>query len=372
MTFPGTVNPKYRHRIRITLSLLAVALAAGCGKNEDNKDNKKAAATQVAAKVNSTEITIHQVNGVLARTPNVAPEVADKAKREILDKLIDQQVLRQEAVQKKVDRTPAVVQALEAAKTEILARAYLEQIAAAQPKPSPAEVKKYYAEHAELFAERRVFQIEEIGVAPNPDIAAALAEQVAKARSMQEIAAWLKSRDAKFTANRGVRAAEQIPLELLPKFQTMKNGEVRIFEAAGGARQIVRLVASKNVPADEAAAAPLIERFLLNRRATEAIAKEMKDLKAKAKIEYAGEFASAAAAAEAKAKAEAAAKARGVAEMKAKADAEAKALAEEVAKAREAAGKQARQDAEAKARATASKPAQLPQQNIEKGVSGIR
>ena len=361
-----------RRRICLIALIAACAIAAGCGKSEDKK-----VTTQVAAKVNSTEITVSQVNRILARTPNLPPEAAVRAKREILDKLIDQELARQQAIDKKLDRSPNVMQAMESAKTEILARAYVEQFAAAQPKPTPEEVKKYYAEHPELFAERRVFNIEEIDVAPKDGIAAALAEQIGKAGkagSMQAIADWLKAREAKFAVNRGVRGAEQIPLETLPKLQAMKDGEIQVFEAAGGAQQVIKVVASNAAPVDEAAATPRIQQFLFNRRSSEAIAKEMKRIKGGAKIEYAGEFAGDVAAAEAKAtaEAEAKAKAKALAEAKAKDEVEAKARTEALAKARKDSEAKARLEAEAKAKAGPSKPVQVPQQTLEKGLGGLK
>jgi EpsD family peptidyl-prolyl cis-trans isomerase len=358
---------KFHHRICLIPLVAAVAMTAGCGKSEDKK-----VTTQVAAKVNATEITVSQVSNILARTPNVAPEVADRAKREILDKLIDQELARQQAIDKKLDRSPNVMQSIEAAKTEILARAYLERIAAEQTKPTPEEVKKYYAEHPDLFAGRRVFNLEEIDVAPKEGIAAALVQQAAKARSMEEIAEWLKSRDAKFAGNRGVRAAEQIPMEVLPKLQAMKDGETRVFETAGGGQQVIRVVASKAAPVDEAAATPRIQQYLFNRRSSEVIAKEMKRVKDGAKIEYLGEFAGGAAAAEAKAKAEAEAKAKTLTDAKGKQEVEAKASAEALGKARKDAETAARLEAEAKARTTPSKAVPLPQQTIEKGVGGLK
>lgn len=273
------------HRLCLVPLIFALAIAAGCGKSDDKK-----AATQVAAKVNSDEITVHQINNVLARAPNVTPEVAERAKREILDKLIDQQLARQRAIEKKLDRSPNVLQVIEAAKTEILARAYLEQITADQPKPTPEEAKKYYAEHPELFARRRVFNLEEIVVAPKEGIAAALREQVAKARSLQEIAAWLKSQGVQFAENRSVRAAEQIPLELLPRLAAMKDGEIRQIEG-GGRLYVFRVVSTQLAPVDEATATARIQQFLFNQRSSEAIAKEMKQVKDKAKIQYVGEFA---------------------------------------------------------------------------------
>ncbi len=280
--------------------MLVVAVAAGCGKSED-----KSVATQVAAKVNSDEITVHQVNGILVRQ-NVNPEAAGQAKRQILESLIDQQLARQQAIEKKLDRSPNTLQALEAARNEILARSYLEQIAVAQEKPTTDEARKYYAEHPELFAQRRLFNLEEISVQPMAGLNAQVKEQVSKARSLQDLSEWLKSRQVKFTENRGVRAAEQIPLELLPKLQAMRSGEIQAIEGGGGL-YVVRVVATVNSPVDEATAIPRIQQFLFNQRTAAAIAGEMKQLRAKAKIEYVGEFAGTASAIPAPAAAPAAA-----------------------------------------------------------------
>ncbi len=366
--FPRPLNRTALCRgIRLAPLLLAVAVAGGCGKSED----KKKPASQVAAKVNADEITVHQVNYALARMQNVAPEFADLVKKELLSKLIDQQLARQQAIAKKLDRTVGVQQQLEAAKTEILARAYLEQVAVIQPKPTPEEVKKYYTEHPELFAQRRVYSLEEIAFASKDDIGAGLRERAARARTMQEIADWLKSQEIRFNANRGVRAAEQIALEVLPKLQAAKDGEIVVI-VNGENYQVIRVAASKTEPVDEAAATPRIEQYLRNRRSREAVEKELKQLKAGAQIEYLGEFAADASTAEAKAKAEAAAKARALAEAKTKAEAEAKARSEEATKARIAAETKARLEAESKARAAQSKPASVPQQSIEKGIGGLK
>lgn len=282
---------KPHFRVCVAPLMLAVAVAAGCGKTED----KAAVATQVAAKVNSDEITVHQVNGILARE-NVNPEVVAQAKRQILERLIDQQLAKQQAIEKKLDRLPNTVQVLEAAKNDILARSYLEQISLAQSKPTTDEARKYYAEHPELFAQRRLFNLEEIAAQPVAGLGAQLKERASRARSLQEISEWLKSRQVKFAENRGVRAAEQIPLELLPKLQAMKSGEIQALESSGGLF-VVRVVATVSSPVDEATALPRIQQFLFNQRAAAAIASEMKQLREKAKIEYVGEFAGAAAAA---------------------------------------------------------------------------
>jgi EpsD family peptidyl-prolyl cis-trans isomerase len=267
--------------------LAGAAVLAACGNSDDKK-----AASQVAATVNSEEITVHQVNNVLARNPSITPEAAPRAKREIVERLIDQELARQQALERKLDRSPSVVQAIEAAKTEILARAYFQEVAAAQAKPTPAEVKKYYAEHPELFSQRRLYVLEEIAVASKDGIAAELRERAAKAKSMQEIADWLKAREVQYAVDRGGRAAEQIPLEMLPRLQKMKDGDIEVIEASGRLN-VIRVVATKTDPIDETAAAPRIQQFLFNQRSSEVIAEEMKRLKERARIEYVGEFATA-------------------------------------------------------------------------------
>ena len=379
---------KLHNSISIIALTLGLALFAGCGQR--GGDDKKAA-TQVAAKVNSTEITISQINSALARTPNIPPEAAERAKREILEKLIDAEIAKEEAVAKKLDRSPNVLQLLEAAKTEILARAYVEQVVAAQPKPTPDEVKKYFGDHPELFSQRRIFNIEEVTVQAQEGLAAKLREQAAKSRTLQEVAAWLKSQNIQFAANSGVRAAEQLPLAYLPQIQAMKDGEMRVFET--GNIQVLRVAASKAAPVTEAQASPRIMQFLFSQRSSEAVVKDMKLLKEKAKVEYVGEFATSAAEAGAKAKAAADAKAKAAADAKAKAAAEAQAKEDQVAKARreaeakdkadaEARAKdeeaaRARRAAEAKAREAEaaksgqSKPAQPLTPEMEKGVRGI-
>ena len=344
-----------------------LAVAGGCG----NKSESRKSATQVAAKVDADEITIHQVNEVLARTPNIAPEAAARVRREILERLIEQQLARRQALKRELDRSPKALIAIEAAKSEILARAYLDQVAAALPKPAPEEVRKYYAEHPELFAQRRIFSIEEIATAAKPEIVAPLRDKVAKARTMQEIAEWLQSQGVGFAPNRGVRAAEQLPMEILTKVQAMKDGEFQLIDVGGGRFQVIRLGASKSEPVDEATAAPRIQQYLLNRRVSEAIAKELKQLRSQAKIEYVGEFADTGAAAEASAKAESDAKAKAMA-AKAKTEAEAQARTEEISKARAASQARARADAEANPATAPSKTRELPAKNIEKGVGGLK
>jgi len=262
----------------------------GCG----NKDTEKPKpATQIAAKVNSGEISVHQLNYVLTRTPGagtVSPEMAPKLRREVLDRLVDQELAVEKAIEKKLDRSPEVLLALENARREVLARAYVDQITAGEPKPTVEEAKKYYAENPPLFAERRIYNIQEIVLPAAAGIAVELRAMADAGKPMEEIANWLKGRGIKFAAGSATRSAEQIPLELLPKIHPLKIGQSLILEGPQTIT-VMRLAGAQSAPVLEEAALPRIQQFLGNQRAAETAKQEFKTLKASAKITYMGEFA---------------------------------------------------------------------------------
>lgn len=268
--------------------LLIVAALVGCG----NGDGKKSA-TQVVAKVNKEEITVHQINNVLERSGNVSPEQAKVAGKQILEKLVDQELLVQQAAENKIERDPRVVQALEASRREILSRAYIETVLSRVAKPGADEIRDFYNKHPEVFSERRIYQFQQLLIqTAQPDFSAKLQQQMGSAKSLVDVAAWLKAEKVPFTANTSTKAAEELPLELLPKFSQMKDGQIGVIGGRDGV-MVVQLAASRSMPMDEKSATVFIEKYLGNQRRMEAAEKEMKQLREKAKIEYLGDFATA-------------------------------------------------------------------------------
>jgi EpsD family peptidyl-prolyl cis-trans isomerase len=280
----------FAHTAKKILPSLICALVIAAPLTGCNDDKSGSKATQVAAKVNGAEISVHQINAVLSKANGVTNENAAQARKEILDRLIDQQIAVEQAVAKKLDRNPDVLLNIEAARRDILARAYLEQVAAAQPKAADDEVAKYYEDHPDLFAKRRVYNLQELAIQKNGTSLDELKTMVSAGKSMEEIAGWLKSKNIPARGNAGARAAEQLPLELLPKLAQMKDGQTALIDGPQQAF-IMRVLASQSAPVDEATAKPRIQQFLQNQRSTKAVTEEMKKLKEAAKIELVGDFA---------------------------------------------------------------------------------
>lgn len=271
-------------RATLLAIVAAATLLAACGGDKGDK------ASQTAAKVNKEEITVHQINFVLQRQPGLKPEQAEAASRQVLERLIDQELAVQKAQEQKLDRDPRVVQQIEAAKREIIARAYVERIGESVSKPSNEEIAAYYNEKPALFKERRIYSLQELQIEAKPEQFDGIRAKLAASKSLNEFAEYLKSNDIRFAGNQAVRAAEQLPLANLDNIAKMKDGDSMISQAPNGLA-VLFLVGSRSQPVDEVRARPAIEAFLLNQRKGEAAQKDIKALRESSKIEYVGKFA---------------------------------------------------------------------------------
>ena len=262
----------------------AVAVLAGC--SDDKKDKP---ASQVAAKVNKEEISVHQINFVLQRQSGVRPEQADAARQQILERLIDQELAVQKADEMKIARDPSVLMGIEAARRDIIARAYADKVALTAARPTREEVKKYYDEHPALFKERRVYKLQELRVEVPQDKIAAVSQRLKAAKTPAEITDYLRSNNLRFLVNQAFRGAEQVPLAELDALAAMRDGQSLVKEGSGGL-QVMSLLASRPEPVTEERATPAIEQFLWNERKRELLEKDREQLRAAAHVEYVGKF----------------------------------------------------------------------------------
>jgi len=260
-----------------------VLVLAACSGSRDK------AASQTAAKVNKDEVTVHQISFVLQQQRNLRPEQVDAASKQILERLIDQQLAVQRADELNLSRESRVVQHLDAARREVLARAYVERVGEAATRPTPEEVRKYYQDKHALFSERRIYSIQEIAVDARPDQVQGLRDQLAASKNINEFLEHLKANDYRFTGNQAVRAAEQLPLNSLEAIAQMKDGQATVLPTPSGVHVVV-LAGSRSQPVSEEQARPAIEQYLLNDRKRKLIEEDMKSLRAEARVEYVGKF----------------------------------------------------------------------------------
>jgi EpsD family peptidyl-prolyl cis-trans isomerase len=279
--------PPFPRPLRVGFIVTALAcslLLVACG------DKKETAASQTAAKVNKSEITVHQINFVLQQQRGLRQEQSEAASRQILERLIDQELAVQQADSLKLDRDPRVVQQLEAVRREVLARAYAEKVGESASKPTAEDIKAYFDANPALFSQRRVYNLQELRIEAPADQVPALRDRLQGSRNVNEFVDYLRSAGLRFNVNQAVRTAEQLPLASLKTFAAMKDGQALINPTPGGAVVIV-LAGSREQPVTEEQARPAIEQFLLNERKRKLLEDDRERLRKDAAIQYVGKFA---------------------------------------------------------------------------------
>jgi EpsD family peptidyl-prolyl cis-trans isomerase len=254
---------------KIAALVLLAAVPVGCQRAEANR------AAQVAAKVNGAEILVHQVNNAGADSMAQA-----------LEKVIDRELLSQQAIAAGLERDPQVAQAIDQARRQVLAQAWVERAAGAAAKPAPEEIRAFYNDNEALFAQRRIYRLQELLVSSPPGMLEVLRVQAERASSLEDVAEWLRARRAQFSEVLVTQPAEQLPLRYLPRLAQMKDGDIAVFPSSSGV-SVIRLVHASDAALSPQQAAPVIERFLAGRRRMELAAAEVRKLRSDARIEYA-------------------------------------------------------------------------------------
>jgi EpsD family peptidyl-prolyl cis-trans isomerase len=250
---------------RSALALLSLLLA-GCQPAEATRPG------QVVARVNGVEIS-----ALTAATPQA------------LENVIDRELLVQKALDAGLEREPQVAQSIEHARRQVLAQAWIERSAGQAARATPEEVRRFYAENAALFKERRIYRLQELAVSLPPEMLDALRAETARAQDLDKVAAWLRARSFKFTELAVTQPAELLPLRYLPQLARMHEGDVAVFPAPQGAA-VVLLLSAAEAPLGEKQAATVIEQFLAGRKRMELAAAEARRLRDSARIEYVGDF----------------------------------------------------------------------------------
>ena len=241
------------------------------------------------ATVNGEKITQDQLDFSLKQIAAAQPGASAPESGQVLQSLVEQRLAVQKAEKDKLDRNPGVLQALEAARKDALARYYVEDFAAKVPKPSADDVKQYYDGHPANFAQRNAYVIQKVDARVAPDQVAAVAASAQAAGGAAAVAELLKAKASAVNVTETTQAAESLG-PLLPKISTMSPGQTIAIPQPQGLAALT-LVEIRPQPVTLAQSQAVIEQFLWNQKKRDALQAETKELRAKARIDYLGKFA---------------------------------------------------------------------------------
>jgi EpsD family peptidyl-prolyl cis-trans isomerase len=263
-------------------TLIGVVALTACG------DSKAPSATQVAVRVNKSEISIHQVNYALQGVPGGAANANDAATRQVVDRLVAQQLAVDRAEELKLDLVPEVQQALQDARRNVLSRAYFDRLMAGMTQPDPAEVSAFYDKRPELFAQRRNFTIQEIDIEASGAQLEALRKRLGEV-PMPAFAEYLRGSGVRYKSRLLNEPSENLSMDLIGRLAPLKEGQSIYLTRPGGMR-VLLLVSAQPAPVTLSEATPAIKRYLLNDRSRKAVESDLQTMRTAAKVEYFGRF----------------------------------------------------------------------------------
>ncbi|MDP2225054.1 EpsD family peptidyl-prolyl cis-trans isomerase [Nitrosomonas sp.] len=248
-----------------------------------DSEPKEKKSGQALVSVNGKEVTMLQLNDEIKRA-NIRPDQYEAASKQLLESLIARQLIMDEAISNKLDRTPDVMQARERANAQIISQAYMQSIVSKVAKPSKAEIDDYYQKHPEYFSQRKQFDLTIVRIATK-DLGDELKKIIESAKSLDEVVAWLDKNKVQYLRNLASRSTTDLPPQMATMMQQKSKDTIFIINEQENSL-LISVNAIKDSPITAAVAAPQIEKFLMNQKYKEATDAEVARLRAAAKIEY--------------------------------------------------------------------------------------
>ena len=192
----------------------------------------------------------------------------------------------------KLDRNPTVVQALEAARREALARLYIEQLVAKVPAPTDAEIQAFYDAKPVLFSARQIYRLQKTDIQVGRDRIQEIGAALQTTKSAPEVIAALKARNFAYKVSETNQPPEALGT-LLDRLAALQPGQsVGVAQPFGVT--VLTLLERAPSPLTLEQAKTGISQYLLNQKKRDAVIAESKSLRQAAKLEYLGNYAASA------------------------------------------------------------------------------
>lgn len=268
-----------RKFLLLSIAISVTLVLAACNKEEPTE--KKSG--QALASVNGKEITMLQLNDEIRRA-NVRADQYEAASKQLLESLISRQLIVDEAVRNKLDRTPEVMQARERVVAQVITQAYLQGIMSKVEKPTKAEIDDYFQKHPELFTQRKQFDLTIARIATK-DLSEELKKVLDAAKTLDEVILWLDKNKVQYVRSVASRSTTDLPPQMATLLQEKSKDTIFIVNEQETS-SLIYVNAVKESPIPLASAAPQIERFLMNQKFRAATDAEIARLRTAAQIEY--------------------------------------------------------------------------------------
>jgi EpsD family peptidyl-prolyl cis-trans isomerase len=238
---------------------------------------------QVVATVDGEEITSLQLRAELGNFGSRDPNVMKAAQQQALQRIILRKLLAEEARKMKLDKGTDYTLQVERGQETLLAQLYQRKLAAQTSQPNRTDAQAYVNAHPEMFANRRVFFVDQVIAAPSK----IPPEQLRPLKTLDEVKALLATNGVQYQENAVVLDTLTGNPQLVKAVLGLPPGEVFVIPQ-GQSLLFNQVTATRSTPFIGDMAEAFAMNTMRGQKAQEYVAKKITDLRkgAESKITY--------------------------------------------------------------------------------------
>ena len=258
---------------RIVLAIVLALVVSSCEKKPGG---------QTVAVVNNEEITAADLNADLA-SANLPADASKDTRAQVLERLIDRRLLAQQAKSDGLDKSPEFLNQQRRATEDLLINMLLARQTNTQQVPTAAEIAKFEADRPGMFAKREIWTLDQLNY-PLPKDAAVIAK-IGAAKSLDEVAQALTAAGIQYTKATKQFDSAMLPQAVYTQLSNLAPGEP--FIAPGPDRSVASFITARQpAPLNADQQRQLALSQMKREQVNQILRQRIKELKAKAKIEY--------------------------------------------------------------------------------------
>lgn len=239
--------------LRLGLLTAGLICLSGCG------EDKAAAAPkgQVVATADGIEITQRELAAEMDLISGVGADDPERVRQAALQQIIARKLLAREARARKLDDSPDFGLLKQRAEEGVLEALLQRSMTRNLPAPTIEDARRYMADNPDLFAQRKLFSVEQVRVPLAQG--QAMLDRLRPLTSLQEAEALFAREGVRFQRGTGTLDAMQSPPVLVKQMLDLPPGEIFILPMQDSL-SVNQIIEIRSAPVDEDEA----ERFTVN------------------------------------------------------------------------------------------------------------
>jgi len=269
-------------KLLILVAVASLSLSACTDKKSTDAVESMPAESKVGVKVDGQAISVAELEAKSGHDPSGKKQGISEDR---MKQIVDMELLRQAAVDSKLDQDENIRAKIAISVRTILAMAYMEKQLDSVAEPTEAEINDFYNNNPARYAERKIYEVHEFNLQVPPGKAAEIRAQLGKGIKPEAFEQWLTANNVRHTGTPLSVSAERLPDDVLQKLSNAPVGGAIVL---GGDEQmnVVFVLAAQTQPISLAEAKPVVAAMMMEKRKQETLDNAMKQLRDKAKVEY--------------------------------------------------------------------------------------